>query len=83
MIFTTERLLLPGEQVEAAAAGGEVAVVAELPALPHLGVTREALTALELLVGVAGEGRELALERNDPMACPRLTLGEMESVKSL
>ena len=34
--LTTEGLLLPGEEVEAAAARGLVAVVAQLPALPHL-----------------------------------------------
>ena len=61
MIFTTEGLLLPGEKVEAAPAGRHVAPVAQLAAVPRLAAAGETLTALELLVRLAGEGGELAL----------------------
>ena len=61
LIFTTEGLLLPGEKVEAAPAWRQVAPVSQLAAVPGLAAAGEARAALELLVGLAGEGRELAL----------------------
>ena len=61
IIFTTERLLLPGEEVEAAPARRHVAPVAQLAAVPRLAAAGETLTALELLIRLAGEGGELAL----------------------
>ena len=64
LIFTTERLLLPGEQVETAPARRHVAPVPELAAVPGLAAAGETLPAFELLVGLAGEGGELALGRD-------------------
>ena len=60
-MFTTEGLLLPGEKVETAPAWRHVAPVSQLAAVARLAAAGEARAALELLVGLAGEGRELAL----------------------
>ena len=46
--LTTEGLVLPGQQVEAASPRGEVAPVAQLAALSILLATRETLPALKL-----------------------------------
>ena len=46
--LTTEGLVLPGQQVEAASPRGEVAPVAQLATLSILLATRETLPALKL-----------------------------------
>ena len=61
LIFTTEGLLLPGEKVEAAPAWRQVAPVSQLAAVPRLAAAGETLTALELLIRLAGKGGKLAL----------------------
>ncbi len=62
--FTAKRLLVHGKQVETSSSGCEIRVVSELPALPERRGAAEAGAALELLVALAGEGRELALARD-------------------
>ena len=47
-ILTAEGLVLPGEEVEAPPAWGEIAPVAQLAALPIPLSTRETLTTLKL-----------------------------------
>ena len=46
--LTTEGLILPGQQVEAASPRGQVAPVAQLAALSILLATRETLSAFKL-----------------------------------